>query len=411
MESQAGVGSQSGVESQSGSENTFGRDRGGPTSQNHGPHEISIANKLDPKVDSDGDGKPKSGPFDLETTTGPGSSSYSTDQTGLTGAYTGSTGAYAGSTGKSTESTGEYTGSTGGYTGSSGEYSSTTAGYDGNNSSNTGYTSGMRSEGTQDTTGSNINPNMSTDSAPRLGEESDNLSGPGIQQGSNVTGGRPRPEHETDKTGVTSMHSNDPKLQVLDQSSANDSSVESRGQSRGPIGGVGAVEPSVGADPASGQAPKQDHQGGNRPGEEPSSEGHDAIVGEKVAAEKAQSSGAPGGGLHAGQEPESGPGAPSKGEGTGEKWVKTSGMAADGGDFDAAKPGAGREADRKSLYVFDMFIQQTKCQPQVYLKRRVSTVMLLVLQVARSLLIPQAHHRNQASVRRSKKSCIWDRVG
>lgn len=38
-----------------------------------------------------------------------------------------------------------------------------------------------------------------------------------------------------------------------------------------------------------------------------------------------------------------------KAEGTGEKWVKTSGLAADGGDFDATKPGAGREADRKSL--------------------------------------------------------------
>ncbi|KFY99294.1 hypothetical protein V500_01399 [Pseudogymnoascus sp. VKM F-4518 (FW-2643)] len=33
-------------------------------------------------------------------------------------------------------------------------------------------------------------------------------------------------------------------------------------------------------------------------------------------------------------------------EGTGEKWVKSSGMKADGGDFDASAPGAGREADR-----------------------------------------------------------------
>lgn len=40
------------------------------------------------------------------------------------------------------------------------------------------------------------------------------------------------------------------------------------------------------------------------------------------------------------------PHAPSKGEGTGEKYVKSSGLAADGGDFDATKPGAGREADR-----------------------------------------------------------------
>ncbi|KAI4592446.1 hypothetical protein KJ359_011143 [Pestalotiopsis sp. 9143b] len=40
------------------------------------------------------------------------------------------------------------------------------------------------------------------------------------------------------------------------------------------------------------------------------------------------------------------PHAPSKGEGTGEKYIKSSGMHADGGDFDAANAGAGREADR-----------------------------------------------------------------
>lgn len=33
-------------------------------------------------------------------------------------------------------------------------------------------------------------------------------------------------------------------------------------------------------------------------------------------------------------------------KGTGEEYVKASGLAADGGDFDATKPGAGREADR-----------------------------------------------------------------
>ena len=60
-----------------GAENTFARDRGGPQSNNEGPHKISIANKLDPNVDSDGDGKPKSGPRDLETTTGI-SGSYAT---------------------------------------------------------------------------------------------------------------------------------------------------------------------------------------------------------------------------------------------------------------------------------------------------------------------------------------------
>jgi hypothetical protein len=46
-----------------------------------------------------------------------------------------------------------------------------------------------------------------------------------------------------------------------------------------------------------------------------------------------------------------GPQKESHGEGTGEKYVKSSGMKADGGDFDAAKPGAAREADRKFLFI------------------------------------------------------------
>ncbi|KAE9961373.1 hypothetical protein EG328_003470 [Venturia inaequalis] len=33
-------------------------------------------------------------------------------------------------------------------------------------------------------------------------------------------------------------------------------------------------------------------------------------------------------------------------EGTGEQWVKSTGLAAEGGDFDATKPGAGKEANR-----------------------------------------------------------------
>lgn len=43
-------------------------------------------------------------------------------------------------------------------------------------------------------------------------------------------------------------------------------------------------------------------------------------------------------------------GSTSKEPGTGTQYVKTSGMAAEGGDFDATKPGAGREADRKSSF-------------------------------------------------------------
>ncbi|OAA65935.1 hypothetical protein SPI_02722 [Niveomyces insectorum RCEF 264] len=58
-------------------------------------------------------------------------------------------------------------------------------------------------------------------------------------------------------------------------------------------------------------------------------------------------SGASGGGLGAGggggdDQPQK----ESQGEGTGEKYVRSTGLRADGGDFDAANPGAGREADR-----------------------------------------------------------------
>jgi hypothetical protein len=38
----------------------------------------------------------------------------------------------------------------------------------------------------------------------------------------------------------------------------------------------------------------------------------------------------------------------NKNEATKEEHVKSSGLAADGGDFDATKPGAALEADRKS---------------------------------------------------------------
>ena len=52
-----------------GVENYLTRDRGGPVSNNAGPHDLSIANKLDPHVDSDGDGRPRTGPMDIEHAT------------------------------------------------------------------------------------------------------------------------------------------------------------------------------------------------------------------------------------------------------------------------------------------------------------------------------------------------------
>lgn len=37
----------------------------------------------------------------------------------------------------------------------------------------------------------------------------------------------------------------------------------------------------------------------------------------------------------------------SQGEGTGQEWVRSSGIKAEGGDFDATAPGAGKEANRE----------------------------------------------------------------
>jgi len=131
------------------------------------------------------------------------------------------------------------------------------------------------------------------------------------------------------------------------------------------------------ADPSSAPQHTQKQQGADRPFDEPSSEEHDRIKetkkeaedaakvdtsgpGPKSLEEKASETGgmldAGAGGATAGKvenggkavgDSDDGPQKESHGEGTGEKYVKSSGMMADGGDFDAAKPGAAREADRK----------------------------------------------------------------
>ncbi|OTB17951.1 hypothetical protein K445DRAFT_315702 [Daldinia sp. EC12] len=70
------------------------------------------------------------------------------------------------------------------------------------------------------------------------------------------------------------------------------------------------------------------------------------LPGEDAPARSESASKRSGSGSAGAGEDEDGPNAKSTGEGTGEKYVKSSGLQADGGDFDATKPGAGREADR-----------------------------------------------------------------
>jgi len=142
---------------------------------------------------------------------------------------------------------------------------------------------------------------------------------------------------------------------------------------------------------SSGATPHQKQQGADRPTDEPSAAQTEAVKDKKEKAEDSASkhhitsdeereklaekgelpkdpndhSGEPMK-MHAGGDPEKpvegenlkektersasvaqeGGGEHGKVKGTGEQWVKTSGVAAEGGDFDVTKPGAGREATR-----------------------------------------------------------------
>lgn len=89
-----------------------------------------------------------------------------------------------------------------------------------------------------------------------------------------------------------------------------------------------AVETSTGADPTSGQKPTPKQQGADRPTEDP-----DNQAGGKSNQPDAHKP------RPLGQEDN------KESKGTGEKYEKSTGMAAEGGDFDARRPGAGREAE------------------------------------------------------------------
>jgi hypothetical protein len=122
-------------------------------------------------------------------------------------------------------------------------------------------------------------------------------------------------------------------------------------------------------DPSSAQKPEQKHQGADRPEESPptsseedlpSSPGADAVK-ETIAEveeldkqefkkDSSDHSGEPLGTVKRdGSESKYGeqPAHEPEKKATGMEYVKSSGFAADGGNFDAAAPGAGREADRK----------------------------------------------------------------
>lgn len=108
----------------------------------------------------------------------------------------------------------------------------------------------------------------------------------------------------------------------------------------------------VGCDTSSAPLDTQEQQGANRPTKAPSSLESDKIKDTKYEAEVAAEDttgptlntlndrSSTGAGADHGPRKETPTSVP------GEKYVKSSGVVADGGDFDAANPGAGKEADR-----------------------------------------------------------------
>ena len=101
----------------------------------------------------------------------------------------------------------------------------------------------------------------------------------------------------------------------------------------GVIGGFpgATVEPSAGAQPSPGAQPTHKQQGADKPLKEPSGD-HSSVAASNTGDSKPLGSD-----MKLGHE--------GHGEGTGEKYVRSTGLAADGGDFDATRPGAGREAE------------------------------------------------------------------
>jgi len=203
--------------------------------------------------------------------------------------------------------------------------------YDAGNSTN-----GQDVSKTSNNIGSTDNPTA----APN-GEQSASL--PGNTQST----GPIRPEHEHDKTGVIDAHQPSSGFSSDKPTSSNESS--------GP-----GPQPSVGAAPVNDSQNTELQQGSDRPGDVPTGHEEKAVKDSKETAEDAQNIDAsgpgpqpvsernkgPGASTGSGDDDDDGPQKVSHGEGTGEKWIKTSGMKADGGSFDASQAGAGKEADR-----------------------------------------------------------------
>lgn len=359
-----------------------GRETSGSTNYTAGPHDSNIANKADPRVDSDRDGSATYGNTS-STNTGSHTGGFADRSSGNNynsgdkpyDSFNPNVAESGVPTSRETASSGnvphaddrfysQRDNSSVGGSGGNGDYNTgSQGGYTGQNDNNTaeagrgsstygstgGYNTSSTSDGRDnnftgsDRTGTGNNyDNTSSSSYNRDSNSNDNdRSRSANPVAGNAQGGYGntdatgpiRSEHEHDKTGVIAEH------QPSDGFSSDKPTSRNADADRGP-------NASVTADPSSAPADSQKHQGADRPNDEPTGDEEGAVRASKDKAEASQDKGATSGNMP-GQPGSEGLQKESQGEGTGEQWVKSSGMKADGGDFDAAAPGAGREADRE----------------------------------------------------------------
>lgn len=132
-----------------------------------------------------------------------------------------------------------------------------------------------------------------------------------------------KPSPMTQTGGPSSA--NEPRSQGGIPNPATTNAIEPMG--KGFTAGIGGpIEPSVGADPSSAAQPTQKQQGADRPMEEPAGQPAKGDPEKKEANQQLNEE--------------------NKKAEAGHQYIKSTGLAAEGGDFDAARPGAGREADR-----------------------------------------------------------------
>ena len=127
---------------------------------------------------------------------------------------------------------------------------------------------------------------------------------------------------------------------------------------------ISSLAPLTNTDNTSSQKPTSENQGANRLLDEPTGKQTEAIRDEKLKTEGAQATGTPVDTPHeAITQPGNIVGKPLgtnlEGTNTGEEYLRSTSLAAEGENLDATKPGDGQKADRKSFVSSSLYLQDS----------------------------------------------------